>query len=93
MEKKEKNKEKSRVLVGIELDFIEVWKLELEGLRRGHPFTYYKTERKCIFPHCHQTFEKKESAKRHANSHLKPQFSTTNMFIFNSDLFIRSRYV
>jgi hypothetical protein len=76
MEKvKNRNKEKSRVLVGQESKLIEVWKLELEGLRRGHPFLYTKTERKCIYPDCHRTFAKKDAAKRHANSHLKDKFS------------------
>ena len=92
MEKKEKNKqEKSKFLVGLELDFIEVWQLSFEGLRRNHPFTYHKTERKCIYPRCDQRFDKKKDAERHVKGHLKDQFSIVfGVLHLILTLFIRS---
>lgn len=68
-------KEEGRRLVRVEKEFIEVWEIKLQSIRRGHLFHYMQTRRRCIYHDqvkgiCGKIFNRKTVAEKHLQSHL-----------------------
>lgn len=71
----EEQKEEVRTKVGVEGQYIEVWKVETTSTRRGQPFKHFRTERICIWNKskekiCGKSFHRKNHAEKHVKGHL-----------------------